>query len=65
MDMSGQTKTLLGDFKINENGAQLGELSRWRNWSRWAPPTKSLWSIHEDKRPRRRSIPRPGSNLAA
>lgn len=26
MDMSGQTKTLLGDFKINENGAQLGEL---------------------------------------
>ncbi len=26
MDMSGKTTTLLGDFKINENGAQLGEL---------------------------------------
>lgn len=26
MDMSGKTRTLLGDFKINENGAQLGEL---------------------------------------
>jgi len=26
MDMSGKTTTVLGDFKINENGAQLGEL---------------------------------------
>ncbi|HUA09863.1 MAG TPA: ABC transporter substrate-binding protein [Candidatus Acidoferrales bacterium] len=26
MDMSGKTTTLLGEFKINENGAQLGEL---------------------------------------
>ncbi len=26
MEMSGKTRTLLGDFKINENGAQLGEL---------------------------------------
>ncbi|MHB8147008.1 MAG: amino acid ABC transporter substrate-binding protein, partial [Vulcanimicrobiaceae bacterium] len=26
MDMSGKTNTVLGDFKINENGAQLGEL---------------------------------------
>ncbi|HTU69811.1 MAG TPA: ABC transporter substrate-binding protein [Candidatus Baltobacteraceae bacterium] len=26
MDMSGKTTTLLGDFKINQNGAQLGEL---------------------------------------
>ncbi|GAN81593.1 amino acid/amide ABC transporter substrate-binding protein, HAAT family (TC 3.A.1.4.-) [Acidocella aminolytica 101 = DSM 11237] len=26
MDMSGKTKTLEGEFKINENGAQLGEL---------------------------------------
>ncbi len=26
MDMSSKTRTLLGDFKINENGAQLGEL---------------------------------------
>jgi branched-chain amino acid transport system substrate-binding protein len=26
MDMSGKTTTLLGDFQINENGAQLGEL---------------------------------------
>lgn len=26
MDMSGKTKTIIGDFKINENGAQLGEL---------------------------------------
>jgi branched-chain amino acid transport system substrate-binding protein len=26
MDISGKTTTLLGEFKINENGAQLGEL---------------------------------------
>jgi branched-chain amino acid transport system substrate-binding protein len=26
MDMSGKTTTVLGEFKINENGAQLGEL---------------------------------------
>ena len=26
MEMSGKTTTVLGDFKINENGAQLGEL---------------------------------------
>ena len=26
MDVSGKTTTLLGEFKINENGAQLGEL---------------------------------------
>jgi branched-chain amino acid transport system substrate-binding protein len=26
MDMSGKTKTVLGEFKINANGAQLGEL---------------------------------------
>lgn len=26
MDMSGKTKTIIGDFKINENGAQIGEL---------------------------------------
>lgn len=26
LDMSGKTKTIIGDFKMNENGAQLGEL---------------------------------------
>lgn len=26
LDMSGKTKTIIGDFKINANGAQLGEL---------------------------------------
>ncbi|MGH7191264.1 MAG: amino acid ABC transporter substrate-binding protein, partial [Acetobacteraceae bacterium] len=26
MAMSGNTSTLVGDFKINENGAQVGEL---------------------------------------